>query len=926
MIASCPSCLTRFRVPDEHAQRGSVRFKCSKCGALFAVGPAAPEAPLPPPAARPLGFSPMPADLESGGFPAAAVPGPPVEAPPGGRVRNFDTAEPTQIVAPPPRFDATGLDRIGAAAAPPSRSGSRSNDLPGGFLASGAGTGAVPAVGAAQPAAVGGAPVAEVAPAPAFGALPASRGLAMASTAAPTLPQRIPGRPVEPIDAEAFSLDGALSEGGLRRGLEESGVHSLAAAALTGGPDPGLVESLARAPRAPAAADFTAVAAAPSTAAETGGLRAQSPAGVLPGFDSFAHLTPYHQDAVPDGAVAAAEPAPRAPALDALPRAFGVPTSESAAAIQLPASLGDPLDALSSAPAAARDRGLAPARSAQQGGWGLAQQAAAVAPAAGPPLAAPASELPPPRVAAAAGQEQGARPVGAPQFVAEPAIADGDASAGDARSAASPTATASGRARLPTGGFDARPGLGNAPSTDLSLAAMLGGGDAPRTLFGGAPTSPEAAVPGRGAAFTGEHRLSAGTAQFAVAAAPTGAVESVPVAEIKNRIDPLVEFNDLFREIRRAEQGDDRKASERYLDPELFQTQEASAVAGGRAPETKEERDERIRRGELKLRAGGVEAPPPLEPRGADSDIIAAALQDSGLREPSRAAVAVSERPKTRIVDLSDGAEPDESEFGVYGRVAATALVALVTVLGAAGFVAARNDWMLDFRELDQMVGVAFRGQEYDGRLAALGFGRHDGAPAWADGARADAGGSAAIDLGELRGGRYLSTHGDEVVTVDGVAINREAGPVRRIDVVVRLLSSTGDVIASQLVPVGLEVTPADLEAIDGDDAVEALYRRIDAARSSQELGPGQQAVFTAVFPAIPQAAADGATFDAVVAAAERRSTDACWQPTTGPAPASPSEPPPSDAPAAAPADGSGAPAALEGAPAASAADGSGAP
>ena len=80
--------------------------------------------------------------------------------------------------------------------------------------------------------------------------------------------------------------------------------------------------------------------------------------------------------------------------------------------------------------------------------------------------------------------------------------------------------------------------------------------------------------------------------------------------------------------------------------------------------------------------AQGVFHPDSCVIAGTDSDIIAAALQDSGLREPSRAAVAVSERPKTRIVDLSDGAEPDESEFGVYGRVAATALVALVTVLG----------------------------------------------------------------------------------------------------------------------------------------------------------------------------------------------------------------------------------------------------
>src|SRR5690606_917281 len=88
----------------------------------------------------------------------------------------------------------------------------------------------------------------------------------------------------------------------------------------------------------------------------------------------------------------------------------------------------------------------------------------------------------------------------------------------------------------------------------------------------------------------------------------------------------------------------------------------------------------------------------------------------------------------------------------------------VLTCAAALTFLAARNDGRLDFRELDQMFGVAFRGQTYVGRPGEVTSGLHG----------ADALGSpvavpAQLEIRDQRGGVYESTTGTRFVVIDGL-------------------------------------------------------------------------------------------------------------------------------------------------------------
>ena len=365
--------------------------------------------------------------------------------------------------------------------------------------------------------------------------------------------------------------------------------------------------------------------------------------------------------------------------------------------------------------------------------------------------------------------------------------------------------------------------------------------------------------------------------------------EDVVVGPVSKKIDPMVEFNDVFQDIRRAEKGDDKKPSERYFDTDLFATplEEKSKEDNEKRYRKDKDREERVKGGKLNLHAGAggladrierqVGAP---QERLEASDMIAAALAESGLREPSVDTDAVSEgkkKPKVVDLDVSGDARGEDIAFSNAGRFFAALLVLVLCCVGTLGFIASRNDGIFDFRDVDQMLGVAFKGQEYQPRHVSV-IRIVDGEEVVVGDSVADAIDLAphSLDVGDVEGGRYEAAHGANFALVDGVVTNNGDTNYRAIAVTVELIDPEGNVVDSRTVRAGAAIAQPELEAVEGAAELDSAYAALEAGASELTIAPGQEIVFNAAFARDPAAADESLTFTARVHSAERES-GSCW-------------------------------------------------
>ena len=353
------------------------------------------------------------------------------------------------------------------------------------------------------------------------------------------------------------------------------------------------------------------------------------------------------------------------------------------------------------------------------------------------------------------------------------------------------------------------------------------------------------------------------------------------------QIDPLVEFHDVFQDIRRAEKGDERTATERYFDSGLFsEVGETTPESEEKARREREEREARLREGRLDLKAGAgglaqrIErqvAQPEAGPDG-DDDVLAAALAESGLPEPSRDHELAQEELKRAVVDLdAAGDSATTTVFPNAARYLGVLLVFGLATSGFLGFVAARNGGLIDFSAFGQMVAVAFQGGTYEPRHQTI-VQVVQSAEGWVENeleAMPSNDGNA-LAVGELVGGQYAAGHGAVFTLVDGTVTNLTDRAYRSAFVEVTLTNDVGEVHTTRRVPVGPRIEQPQLESIVDEAALSAEYDRVAGLFADVELAPGSVATFSAVFLLEDGSIAEELTFGARVVDAER-ALDSCW-------------------------------------------------
>lgn len=382
-------------------------------------------------------------------------------------------------------------------------------------------------------------------------------------------------------------------------------------------------------------------------------------------------------------------------------------------------------------------------------------------------------------------------------------------------------------------------------------------------------------------------------------------VEDVPPVA-GGGIDPLVEFNDLFQEIRREEQGDQRKASERYR-PDAFgapsaatpdEAQQLAARLAAPTPNTGSmiPVPQRVSvpetptvQPELPNRAAAASAPPsppslfsaadaatkPVRNTNDDSLLLDLALNTSGLREPS-----VQEKTAVPVIDM-DASGDSRSRPMLFPKAARTLSVVLIILLcsvAVALFTAYKNRWVLDLAAPGHMLAVAFNGETYTPREVRV--------------IRVEEGGESPIAVADLSApppnrlsartvdaGVFVNSAGQRFVVIDGEVTNEASAHYRDVYVEVVLRSADGTVRDTLVVPAGARLETPALEA-SADGRLEAAYEALGTTTRALRLEPGQQTVFTAALPIGPQDSVDAMTHSAHVTRAERE-RPAMWETVT---------------------------------------------
>jgi hypothetical protein len=180
-----------------------------------------------------------------------------------------------------------------------------------------------------------------------------------------------------------------------------------------------------------------------------------------------------------------------------------------------------------------------------------------------------------------------------------------------------------------------------------------------------------------------------------------------------------------------------------------------------------------------------------------------------------------------------------------------SALVGLLLLaLGFFGYLAARNDWLLDLGDMDQMLGVAFRGATYQPRVSRTVrvYELDEGPVRHPVEQPVETRPPAPLSVQNLVQRQYPTQQGEALVVIEGDVVNASDRPQRRIFVRARLLRGDQEV-ASAVVPVGRNLTEEELERAAVPEALQGIYERVAHEAEELVLNPNQRSRFTAAFP-----------------------------------------------------------------------------
>lgn len=433
------------------------------------------------------------------------------------------------------------------------------------------------------------------------------------------------------------------------------------------------------------------------------------------------------------------------------------------------------------------------------------------------------------------------------------------------------------------------------------LHSFLDGDDSDKTAFFGEPLDPGASSGGGFAELNDGEGSMFGAPLFERrqdsfqfdAAPPDGsdasdAVRAQAVSEdgirrsatVTKQVDPLMEFGDMFREVREA--VGDRGARD-HLDPSLFDEHaappgafEARASSGENLvlKAGKTERDEDpFRREAAPVAAAGVRVSRDSLTREKEeqSRLIDIALRNSGLNEPvPEEPTAAPPAPRRAAPSLDVRDEVPHAR----GALSSALLVVALTLAGVLAFVARANGGVLDFRDPEHALAVAFRGAEPRALTSTEAEAEGD------DAVRAlptetPTGSLSELDLVDVMDGFYRTQGGQEFALVEGQVQNNGDGLFRRVRVEVTLLDARGEVVAERVVPIGRTIEQPALETIAEAEALAELYRELETEGDPLTLANNQLSPFSAVFFVSPDQDIDTYSVRARLSSAERGGE--CW-------------------------------------------------
>ncbi len=210
--------------------------------------------------------------------------------------------------------------------------------------------------------------------------------------------------------------------------------------------------------------------------------------------------------------------------------------------------------------------------------------------------------------------------------------------------------------------------------------------------------------------------------------------------------------------------------------------------------------------------------------------------------------------PARSVAESSDGGVRILQGFANF------VLILMIIAASFLGFVAMMNDWLLDFRAMDDITAQAFGKGAYTPRhLADAESNKAALAPP----------APPSVDVEELKNLYFPNSEGVDLFIVEGQIVNRTEGPVRKIKLTGEVFDEAGARVGQQEAPAGRPLSEEELLDVVDAEALKKANARIEAESEALEVKPGQGMRFSLVFLDLPGTTSDKRTFKVKVSAFE---------------------------------------------------------
>lgn len=210
--------------------------------------------------------------------------------------------------------------------------------------------------------------------------------------------------------------------------------------------------------------------------------------------------------------------------------------------------------------------------------------------------------------------------------------------------------------------------------------------------------------------------------------------------------------------------------------------------------------------------------------------------------------------------------------------IATWLLLAMIGFIAFSGWVAWKNDGVVDFKDLGSAVGVAVGKMPPTHEETTLNAQPSSLAPEAPEGPAATE-----LELRDLELAHIRPADGVELWVVEGHVMNSDQISWRRIEVEVVGKDAAGETHYARRIPAGTVFSRPELAVLRSEGSVEAAYTDMRRRVAELEVSPGQQTRFSAVFTPGEVPDARTLTWTASAVAGEARVQDSCWVGATDP-------------------------------------------